>query len=130
MMKTFILQLYQFLSVMVGAFIGMAGAMAPSVLIWGPSILDTALGSHPVRSHPAFLLGGLLLAPCMILGIAAGFFFLFLPIAMRFPSELDSARCLTTSSQVDFVRRYAKNLIEYLERAEIQIAKRDHRRMQ
>jgi hypothetical protein len=120
-MKSFVLQLYQLICMMVGAFMGMAGAFAPSVVIWGPNILNTAMGSHPDKHDPAFLLGLVLLGPGIIFGIAAGFFILFLPIAMRFPSALDLARCFTAHSQIAVVRKYATRLLEYLERAERQI---------
>lgn len=62
-----ILSLVIFLSSML---MGIFAAMGFCVAIWGPSILETALGSRPQHSHPAFITFVLIMVPGMFLSMA------------------------------------------------------------
>jgi len=48
--------------------------------IWGGEILETALGSPPDHSHPAFILFMLTMVPFMFIGFTGGFFLFMVPI--------------------------------------------------
>ena len=51
---------------------GIFAAAGICAIIWGEGILRTALGRPPDRSHPAFLLFGLLMVPGMLIGAVGG----------------------------------------------------------
>jgi hypothetical protein len=72
-------------SVLVGAGLGICAAMGVCVAIWGGGVLETALGSTPDRSHPAFWAFLMIMFPAMLLGIAGTMFSCYLPLCARWP---------------------------------------------
>jgi hypothetical protein len=110
-----------FAAMFAGFVFGLAAAVAPCVIIWGPGILSTALGSTPDKSHPAFWVGLLLLVPCVSLGLAAGFMLLFLPVAFRHPAIFEAIKFDSRDSVLATpMRWYARHLLEYANRLEQQ----------
>src|SRR5439155_11397259 len=63
---------------MLGGILAAAGACA---LVYGPAVLDTALGDPPDRSHPAFWLFLVIMVPAMLVGAAGALFGVVLPVA-------------------------------------------------
>lgn len=63
---------------------GVFGALGVVSIIWGPQILDTALGSPPQRDHPAFWTGLFLFLPGWYLASCAAVFGIFLPLYAKF----------------------------------------------
>lgn len=117
MIRVALLNFYALMAIIVGGFIGVGGAIFPCVLIWGPEILNTALGSPPDTSHPAFWLGLILLIPCLILGVASGIMLLALPVfflnqATFTKMKIDQLDRLLESP----IRWYANNLLKYADR--------------
>jgi hypothetical protein len=112
-LKRAIFNVYVFAALLFGMLIGLAGAFGACVPIWGSSILDTALGDPPDRSHPAFWVAMLLLVPAMLLGAAGSLTLLILPVAFRFPNAAaitrsDGRTCL------DLLRSYAERVLKYV----------------
>lgn len=68
------------LACMLGGIFAAAGVCA---VVYGPSILDTALGRPPDRSHPAFWLFMILMVPGMLIGAVGAVFAVMLPVAAR-----------------------------------------------
>jgi hypothetical protein len=116
-MKILLIHLYLLAAMLVGGIFGIAGAMVPAVLLWGPRILDSALGSPPDRSHPAFLLGLVLLGPCVVFGCVAGVMLLFLPVALRYPTLLDRIR-FAEGFTVRALAWYGHHIADYAARLE------------
>jgi hypothetical protein len=92
--------------------LGVGGAYGFCVQIWGTNILETALGSPPDRSHPAFWLSLILLVPSMLLGAAGALTLLILPVAFRFPAAAVVAP--RQRYQLRFLRGYAESLLGYV----------------
>ena len=63
---------------------GMFSSAGVCALVWGPEILNTALGSPPVRTHPAFWVFLALTVPSMLIGSAGAFFAVVLPLYSYF----------------------------------------------
>ena len=61
-----------FLVCMFGGLMGIFTAMGICAAIWGESVLNTAMGNPPDRSHPAFWLGFVIMVPSMIIGFIGG----------------------------------------------------------
>jgi hypothetical protein len=116
-MRRFVLGLYLcVVTVSAGLACG-SGAFAVCVMVWGPSILDTALGAPPDRTHPAFWLGLVLLLPLMFFGCVAGFMLLGLPVAFRYREVFESMRIDTRDLDLARpLRSYAQNLLSYADR--------------
>ena len=83
-----------------GGVMGGCAMMGLTASLWGPAILDTALGNPPDRSHPAFwfFLAGL--PPAMFLGFVGAFFGWVVPV-----SYLSGAR-LGNGEPPRWFRRY------------------------
>ena len=62
---------------------GIFAAVGLCVVVYGPAILDTAIGRPPDRSHPAFWLLMAVTVPGMLVGAAGALFAVVLPIASR-----------------------------------------------
>ena len=110
--KRTIFNLYAFAALLLGMLVGVFGAYGACVPIWGSQILDTALGSPPDRSHPAFWLSLILLVPSMLLGAAGALALLILPVAFRFPAAAGVAP--RQSYQLRFLRSYAERILGYV----------------
>lgn len=79
-----------FLAAGVGGVFASAGFC---VVIWGTSILDTALANPPNRSHPAFFTFIALMPVCMLIGFTGAFVLFFAPVIAFFgygPSSQNS----------------------------------------
>src|SRR5262249_34863361 len=83
-----------------GGAMGGCAMMGLTVSLWGPEVLDRALGNPPDRSHPAFwfFLAGL--PPAILLGVIGAFFGWVVPV-----SSLTGAR-LGNDEPPRWVRRY------------------------
>lgn len=57
-----------------GGLMGIFSMMGVCAMLWGSAVLDTALGSPPDYSHPAFWFGLLIMVPGMLIGFAGGLF--------------------------------------------------------
>ena len=62
---------------------GIFAAAGVCAVVYGPAILDTALGKPPDRGHPAFWLFMILMVPAMLIGAAGAVFAVMLPVAAR-----------------------------------------------
>ena len=111
-MKKTLFTVYVILATFAGLLIGLAGAYGICVFLWGPQILDTALGSRPDRSHPAFWLSLALLTPCMLIGVAGAISLLILPVAFRFPAAAATHR-REHLHYVRFLRWYGESIVCY-----------------
>ncbi len=65
---------------MVGGIFAAAGFCA---IVYGPEILETALGKPPNREHPAFWVFMLVMVPGMVIGAVGALFGVMLPVASR-----------------------------------------------
>jgi hypothetical protein len=83
-MTKFIIGFISLVAVLAAMLMSILGAAGLCALIWGSSILDTALGSPPQRSHPAFIIFMLVMMPAMVLGAAGGIAAIMLPLFARF----------------------------------------------
>src|SRR5262245_32321363 len=87
--------------------LGIAGAAGVCAVFWGSSILDTALGNPPQRTHPAFITFFVLTYPAMFL-CAAGCVATFLvPLYTRFGIPISR-----WPGVANFMRRYATQLLK------------------
>lgn len=68
------------LACMLGGVFAAAGVCA---WVYGPSILGTALGGPPDRTHPAFWLFVIVMVPGMLIGAAGAVFGVVLPVAAK-----------------------------------------------
>ena len=75
--------------------------------VWGGDILDTALGSPPIRTHPAFITFIVLMVPLMILGYVGVYFTVIFPIIAKF--RLGSFLCSDSGTQ-RLIRKYTEIL--------------------
>lgn len=78
---------------------GIFAAVGICTLVYGPSILDTALGKPPDRTHPAFWLFMIVMVPGMLIGAVGAVFAIVLPVAARwrvagFPGSAQHQRLL------------------------------------
>jgi hypothetical protein len=62
---------------------GIFAACGLCTYIYGPAILETALGNPPDRTHPAFWLSLVLMVPAMLIGAAGAIFAVILPVSAR-----------------------------------------------
>ena len=103
-----------------GAMLGLFASIGFCVFIWGPEIMQTALGNTPDRSHPAFLIGLMLIVPSMLIGAAGCFFAIVLPLCFAFPhlAATDDPRNI---SFLKFIRKYAATMLKYADNEEKRI---------
>jgi hypothetical protein len=62
--------LLSYAAIIAGAVGGIFAAGGTVAQVWGPGILETALGNHPDRTHPAFWVYLGLAIPGMVVGMA------------------------------------------------------------
>ncbi len=118
---------YVGLSCFLGCFLGIFGACGVSILVWGPRILETALGSPPDRTHPAFWLTIVLLLPCVILGMSGSVALLILPVAFKYP-EIATTHRRQDLWFVRVLKWYGLNLVSYATREEHRLSQSHHGR--
>ncbi len=94
------------IGVTVSMFLGIFAAAGLCVAIWGSSVLDTALGNPPQRTHPAFITFMLVMASGMLLGAAGGVAAIMVPLYSRF-----GIRCGRSAAYRRFLRGYAARLL-------------------
>jgi hypothetical protein len=94
------------IAVFASMFLGIFAAAGLCVVIWGPSVLDTALGSPPQRTHPAFITFMLVMVPAMLLGAAGGIAGIMVPLYARF-----GIRCSDSVAVSRFMRGYAARIL-------------------
>lgn len=92
---------------MLMGFLGAAGLCA---LIWCSSILDTALGDPPLRTHPAFITFMLVMVPAMLLGAVGALAGVVLPLFARF-----GIRYKCSPKFAKFLRAYATRILSVVE---------------
>jgi hypothetical protein len=88
---------------------GVAGIFAAGGLcaaVWGGSILDTALGQTPDRSHPAFWLLLLVGALALVVGFCGTFFVLVVPLLHLTGGRLGVGK--RPDSLTDWLEKYAR----------------------
>jgi membrane-bound ClpP family serine protease len=91
---------------------GMGGIFAAAgfcALIWGSAILDTALGSPPIRSHPAFITFLLLMPIFMLVGFAGGIMLFIAPAMALFPSRKKKDTEIMRAACSWFIRKTEPN---------------------
>lgn len=114
-MKSIALKLYVFLAMMFGGLLGIGGAGGLCAIVWGPSILHRSLNT----TEPAFWVGLILLVPCLLFGLTAGFMVLGLPVAFRFPHIFEAMKIDQEDTRLATpLRWYAQHLLAYAERLE------------
>jgi hypothetical protein len=86
--------------VLYSGLMGVHAAAGTCAIIWGTDILNTALGTPPDRTHPAFILFILLIAPSMLLGFAGGIFLVCVPVFSKF-----KLRIYDSPSSLKIIRR-------------------------
>lgn len=117
-MKVMLFKLYALLVFLIGGLFGLWGAMLPSVIIWGPNVLITAMGSHPDHTSPAFILGTILIVPGVIFGVFSAVIILYLPVAFRFPElavRMKDGNGPGMPRDVDLYRWYARKLTQLVQ---------------
>jgi len=73
-----------------GLMMGIFVASGLCIFFWGPGILDTALGSPPDRSHPAFWCFLFFMILGMIVNVVGMITTVVLPLCIRFPQVAQS----------------------------------------
>ncbi len=91
---------------------GILGAAGLCALIWGPSILDTALGHHPARTNSAFITFMLVMIPGMLIGACGAVSGIILPLHLRFRIPFLKSQGFESR----FLRAYASKIIEFTSR--------------
>lgn len=76
----YLLGLIMFAVLMAGMLGGVFAAAGFCACVWGPSILETALGKPPDRTHPAFWTFMLTMVPAMLVGAAGTLFGIIFPV--------------------------------------------------
>ena len=111
-MTRFIIYLVDCIALIASMLMGILGAAGLCALIWGPSILDTALGHHPDRTHPAFIIFMLAMIPGMLIGACGAFSSIILPLHLRFRIPFLKSQGFESR----FLRAYASKIIEFTSR--------------
>lgn len=111
-MNRVVFNLYVIVVLLLAMLLGLFGAYGSCVPFWGSHVFDTAFGSPPDRSHPAFWVALLLLFPAMLLGAAGAVALLILPVAFRFPEAARIGRL--QSYQLRFLRWYAERILAFV----------------
>lgn len=108
-MTKFIIYLLDFIALLASMLMGILGAAGLCALIWGSSILDTALGDSPQRTHPAFITFMVVMIPGMLIGACGAVSGIILPLHLRFRVPLSKSDGVGSR----FLRAYATRLIEF-----------------
>ena len=82
-MKKCIVYIIDAISLMLAMTLGLFGPVGLCAAIWGGSILDTALGDPPMRTHPAFLVFIILIAPSMLLSAFGAIIAIIIPLHIK-----------------------------------------------
>lgn len=107
-MTKLIVYFVDFLVMLVSMLMGIFGPAGLCALIWGSSILDTALGDPPQRTHPAFITFLLVMIPGMLIGACGAIAGIILPLHLR----LDIPLPKSGKGDSRFLRAYATRLLE------------------
>jgi len=110
-MRNVIIYFIDVLAVVGSILFGMFGAAGLCASIWGSSILDTALGDPPLRSHPAFVLFMTIAIPGMLLGAWGAITGIIVPLHMylRVPFARSDAQGLR------LLRSYAERFVAFVD---------------
>ncbi len=92
--------------------LGIFGAFGICVPFFGPRIFETALGSPPDYSHPAFWMALILTVPSIFIGGAGALALFVMPVALRFPDWAHVAPY--QRHYLDFLRSYAESILRYV----------------
>ena len=87
--------------------LGIFGAAGVCAAIWGSSILNTALGDPPQRTHVAFITFMVIMVPGMLIGACGAVSGIILPLHLRFRIPFS-----TDGASLRFLRNYALRLVE------------------
>jgi hypothetical protein len=110
-MTKIIIYLADFIALLGSMLMGILVAAGLCALIWGPSILETALGDQPQRTHPAFITFMLVMIPGMFIGACGAISGIILPLHLRFRIPLSRHAIVSR-----FIRGYATRLIQFTDR--------------
>ena len=94
---------------------GVFGAAGLCALIWGSSILDTALGDPPNRSHPAFITFLLVALPGMLVGGIGGMAGVLLPLFSYFGIRCTDVPWFFSPASVKSIRDQAHKILRTTE---------------
>ena len=120
-MKPVLFKLYAATAQLLGCLLGIFGAIGACVPFFGSNIFETAMGSPPDYSHPAFWISLILMVPSMLVGAAGAFALFVLPVASRFP---DWAHVTPYERHfLAFLRSYAESILRYVAGEENRVAK-------
>lgn len=72
--------LVAFAGFMAGGLLGICASVGLTAMIWGPAVMDTALGSPPDHSHPAFWFWLFFMVPAMLVGMIGTAFGWMIPL--------------------------------------------------
>lgn len=92
-----IIKIVLFIVLVMSGLFGIFASAGFCALVWGGDILDTALGSPPIRTHPAFITFIVLMGPLMILGYVGAYFTVIAPLIAKL--RLGSFLCSDRVSQ-------------------------------
>ena len=111
-MTKFIFYFIDGVALTISMLMGIFGAAGLCALIWGPSILVTALGNHPDRTHPAFITFMLVSMLGMLMGACGAISGIILPLHIRFRIPLLKSQGFESK----FLKAYASKIIEFISR--------------
>lgn len=109
-MKRALIYSASFVALLSCMLMGIFAAMGVCAAVFGGEIVDTVLSAKPEpnRSHPAFILFGLLMIPGMIVGAVGACFGIVFPLHQHFKVPLSNRNKLTRV----WLHAYAKRLLE------------------
>ena len=120
-MKPVLFKLYAAIAQLLGSLLGVFGAFGACVPFFGSNIFETALGSPPDYSHPAFWISLILVVPSMFIGAAGAFALFVMPVAFRFPEWAQVAPY--ERHYLAFLRSYAESILRYVAGEENRMSK-------
>jgi len=107
-----IIYLLDLVAFLASGLMGIFGAAGLCAAIWGSSILDTALGDPPQRTHPAFITFMIVAIPAMVIGWCGAFSSVILPLHLLFDIPLSKSG----DRSMKLLRSYAARIIELTNR--------------
>lgn len=103
-----------FLVLMASMLMGIFSAAGLCAAIWGPSILDTALGDSPDRSHPAYITFLFVMVPGMLIGAVGGMAGVLVPLLLYFGIHCRDVPWFFSPASVASLRSLAHGILKII----------------
>jgi hypothetical protein len=100
---------WDFVALLASGLLSIFGAAGLCVMIWGSSILHSALGSPPQRAHPAFITFMIVMVIGMLIGWCGVVSAIILPLHLRFRVPLSKKDRVLAR----VLRAYAIRIVEF-----------------